>query len=59
MNAAHVNPVGVFVLHCIDQRWPKASCEREVLNLFAHGDEEKLRQYVATMYEIFDYALTT
>ncbi len=46
--------VGVFVLLCIEQRWPRESCEREVMSLYARGDEGELRQFVKTMYEVFD-----
>lgn len=47
--------VGVFVLLCIEQRWPQESCEREVLSLYSSGgDESGLRQFVKTMYEVFD-----
>ncbi len=47
--------LGYFVLHCIDQRWPAASCLREVRNLFAADDARVggLEDYVKTMYEIF------
>jgi len=47
--------VGLFVLLCIDDYWPRESCTREVLNLYASTDEERaeLRRYVEDMYEIF------
>jgi hypothetical protein len=51
--------LGLFVLRCINERWPRESCEREVLNLYASTDEERveLRQYVADMYEVFEERL--
>ena len=51
-----MNPAGVFILWCIEDGWPQTSCEREVLNLFSHDDEDEdeLRQYVKDMYEVFD-----
>lgn len=54
-------PVGVFVLLCIEQRWPQESCEREVLILYASSNEEReeLRKYVKTMYEVFDCRLAS
>lgn len=50
-----MSPVGIFVLHCINTLRPRESCEREVLLLFVgeQGTDEELRQYVATMYEVF------
>jgi len=50
---------GVFVLHCINEHWPRESCERETLSLYASTDAERdeLRQYVADMYEVFDCQL--